>query len=482
VSDDEVRPRRLRRWISRLAVGLLVLLAVLALVVWGGRAYVGRVGTERLGAVTAELDAADPDWRMEPLLTRHRQKELPPEENSLPVVMKVDDLLPNDWRSKIGFRPVPLPEAPFTRPDQRKLDSMRAYKDSTAEARALARTLRGLPNGHHPIAGPEEFRKGLLPPMSQVLDVAKLLHYDGALAGLAGDTEGTVEAAHAALNTGRSLGELPALIAQLTRAACAMVAVEVAKDALVWGEPTRGLAELQTAFAQEADAPRLLYALLGERAWIDDAYTRFDSGAMSDTELTGGEAPGAKRAALIGLYRGVSQGEHAECLRAINEAVAAARLPFEQQLAAFAAVRPPTIDWRTSQSPMAGRAWRSPQDFERYAWDQLRIRVNLLAASAGIACERFRRAHGRWPASLEEIPKDILPAVPIDPFDGKSLRLNPLSDGIAVVAMDHLPPGAPPTRPPQERAVFRLWDPNRRGPDAPPQQPKPTPVNPETKP
>jgi hypothetical protein len=308
-----------------------------------------------------------------------------------------------------------------------------------------------------------------------------LLQYDGALAARSGDTDGAVEAAHAALNTGRSVGEYPVLLAQLSRGACGAMATSAAQDALVWGEPTRGLAELQAAFAQEADTPRVLYALLGERAGLDDVFTRFDSGALSDNELMGGNSPGMRQSAIISLYRGVSQGDHAECLRVISEAVAAARLPYEQQPAAFAAIRPPPVDWKNRASPVAWR-FAGASVYERYACDALRIRLELLAASAGIACELFRRAHRRWPASLEEIPKDILPAVPIDPFDGEPLRLKPQPDGIAVVAKDHLPPGASATRPPQERAVFRLWDPNHRGPDAPPPQPKQTPVNPEAKP
>ena len=38
----------------------------------------------------------------------------------------------------------------------------------------------------------------------------------------------------------------------------------------------------------------------------------------------------------------------------------------------------------------------------------VRTKAVLRSAIAGIACERFRQAHKRWPKELAEIPKDIL--------------------------------------------------------------------------
>jgi hypothetical protein len=46
-------------------------------------------------------------------------------------------------------------------------------------------------------------------------------------------------------------------------------------------------------------------------------------------------------------------------------------------------------------------------------------RDGLLAA---IAVERYRRVHGDWPERLDALVPDILPAVPVDRFDGRGLR------------------------------------------------------------
>lgn len=42
---------------------------------------------------------------------------------------------------------------------------------------------------------------------------------------------------------------------------------------------------------------------------------------------------------------------------------------------------------------------------------------------AAIAAARFLRAKGEWPAKLEDLVPEFLPAVPRDPMDGESLRL-----------------------------------------------------------
>jgi hypothetical protein len=44
------------------------------------------------------------------------------------------------------------------------------------------------------------------------------------------------------------------------------------------------------------------------------------------------------------------------------------------------------------------------------------------AADAAIAIERYRLRHNRLPAQLAELVPEFLPAVPLDPFDGKPLR------------------------------------------------------------
>ena len=47
--------------------------------------------------------------------------------------------------------------------------------------------------------------------------------------------------------------------------------------------------------------------------------------------------------------------------------------------------------------------------------------AQIRAMDVLLAAERYRMKHGKWPAKLEDIPKEMLPAVPLDPYDGKPL-------------------------------------------------------------
>lgn len=54
------------------------------------------------------------------------------------------------------------------------------------------------------------------------------------------------------------------------------------------------------------------------------------------------------------------------------------------------------------------------------------------ATTVVIAMELHRRRHGEWPASLEELVPALLPRVPLDPFDGRALKLT-IRDGRPVL-------------------------------------------------
>jgi type II secretory pathway pseudopilin PulG len=56
--------------------------------------------------------------------------------------------------------------------------------------------------------------------------------------------------------------------------------------------------------------------------------------------------------------------------------------------------------------------------FETAILAQARMR----AAAAAVAIERYRRKHGRLPATLDDLAPEFLSAVPADPFDGKPVR------------------------------------------------------------
>jgi hypothetical protein len=117
----------------------------------------------------------------------------------------------------------------------------------------------------------------------------------------------------------------------------------------------------------------------------------------------------------------------AEMQRAYDDALASAaqiaKLPLPEQRAA----------WAQAMQRMDDPAWR---DRHLLAWVLLPAlgRMNLIfamatsqrdAAVAGIALERYRLAHGTYPATLAELVPVYLPSIPLDPWDGKPIKYLP---------------------------------------------------------
>ena len=59
--------------------------------------------------------------------------------------------------------------------------------------------------------------------------------------------------------------------------------------------------------------------------------------------------------------------------------------------------------------------------------------VALMRAALGV--EMYRAAHGEYPESLPALVPECLPAMPMDPFDGKPLRYERSADGYTAHAV-----------------------------------------------
>jgi len=57
------------------------------------------------------------------------------------------------------------------------------------------------------------------------------------------------------------------------------------------------------------------------------------------------------------------------------------------------------------------------------------------SADAAIAAELFRRKNGKWPAKLDDLVPDFLPAVPTDPFTNRPLLLKTSADSCKVYSV-----------------------------------------------
>jgi hypothetical protein len=160
---------------------------------------------------------------------------------------------------------------------------------------------------------------------------------------------------------------------------------------------------------------------------------------------------------------------HARYLRAMNEGVEIAKLPLEHQ-------HPRYAEWRRRVGDVenvGGGLCLGLSGYPEVGF--LYGHADLRCALVAVAAERYRREHGEWPNAAADLVPGYLPAAPLDPFDGASLRYKRVNGGAVVysVGEDAHDNGGDPTPPPDSGLprdrVFRLWDvANRRQPPRPP--------------
>ena len=139
----------------------------------------------------------------------------------------------------------------------------------------------------------------------------------------------------------------------------------------------------------------------------------------------------------------------------------------------------PMTDLPPAEKAAAIRNWRMPPRSQENLFgymlmpavnlvmhSEIRYLARRLCTAAGIACERYRLKHGKWPAKLDDLNEFGMPKNLIDPFDGQPLRYALLDDGAVVYSIDEdgrddsgdvvRRKGRPPD------IGFRLWNVDKR--------------------
>lgn len=464
---------RSSRW-KKLATIVAVGLGVVVLIIYVGRASFQISGKRQLDEVNTALDASDPGWRLADLEQTRSSAAPPSGRNPSDAVLELHSRMPPDWkkdRQKAAWELEPVRNRLPT-PSQAAWLS-RLGKETEAHRAEVRRTLLrpellAVKSGYFPLHFTDNPLATLLPHADAVRSLLDYVAYDSRLAVLDGKPELGLRSARAQLVLARSIGDEPILISQLVRMACARSATESALQTLAWSEPKEGLAELQAEFRDEADVPHLLYGLRGERGMMDKVFEGLESGKISlhELETFGLGKPKMLDDAALHLYQGLLPGDRAMMLKLFTEYIAAAKLPPHERQVAFARIpippRPPE-----SYRYIVTRLLLPAAD--KVCDADLRTRADLLTASVALACERFRLTHGRWPDGLDEIPREILPKVPLDPFTGEPVQYRRLTDGIAVYTTGDDDANALERRRTAGDPLadlgrgWKLWDPPHRG-------------------
>jgi hypothetical protein len=464
------QPPRRRRWLW-LVLGFAAFFVLAPVLAY----FYFRWSTDRaIGALLAEIEAADPRWRMEQVLAD--RPPLPDDQNAGLVVENVHALLGRGGFSLGSKQNEELFDdyPPEARLNDAQRVVLRGVLTKHAKAVAEARRIKDLPRGRYAIDYSGNMLTVSLEPLQRSRTVVSLLQHDAMLRADDGKDAEAVDACRAMLNTGRAAGEEPFLISVLVRYAEEALAVYTLERVLAQGQPPdEALRAMQEALEMDATDEPLVWALRTERAGLHWIVEDLKHGTIPASQLISNGRPAATPADAFAdtflpllLLR-----DEIELYRLMNRNVESAKLPTEKQAEAFRAV---DDEIRASRrSPLVSLLMPATQKVsEAHRRTQAVIRAALVA----VAAERYRLTHDRWPDSADALVKaGLLARVPADPFDGRPARLKRTPEGLVLycVSFDGLDNGGVIERrnplTPGTDLGFRLWDVSlRRQPPRPP--------------
>jgi hypothetical protein len=392
------------------------------------RYWVRSQGEKELAPVVARLDAEEPGWRWADIEAARGPLPDPKATDGLPARFAIarKNSPPPSLRSIQHFKEL-------SGSSHRKLRERDAeeLEESLEDNQLLVIALgyqKGPGTNRRVVLKPDNIST-LLPDTGSIEDAVGLLGLDAERLAGNGKMNEAFERLRAMLNAERSIGNEPFAGSQFVRMHNAFQVARRTERMLGLGQPTRGLAELQAELLTEAEVNFALTACRGERASIHEMYLGLETGGVRFRTVFSRlsfRSDDAERGDLrifptsdweCWLYKKYLPANHAESLRWLTRSAAACRRPEAEHPAAVVEL--------AGSEPKPGREnlfcrLITPRG-DRLLAMQLSTRAWLRCAAAGLAAEQFRQRMGRWPTDLAEVPPDILPKVPTDPFNGEPL-------------------------------------------------------------
>jgi len=455
------RPRRRWRWVKRIGLAILILLFLAVAVFVIEWKLTRMAGQRKLDAITARLDVEDPGWRFDDIVAAHNAKVPPDESNSavkaLAIVKRfpndsgavnhllsptnfhrlLNETLPNDqWEILEGIYPNWEPG----------IIELRTWNADTPRGALKIEYLGGNPL-EISYENAQQFRKALY-----------ALSWDANRSAYFGEADRALGSAVAGLHLLRSVDFQPCFIPFLVRVATGDTALRSIEQTLAWSPNAsdQALAAAQELVWKESWTLSLRPAILRERAFAFKAYEMFDCGEIDlikerEAKELWNDIP----------HRKNLPGNMAVSLAAFDEVFALDSLPADQKAQAAAQwKKPPRTPEFIYTAVLAPGAAKILFDAEA------RYRAKCLCTAVGIACERYRLKHGKWPEKLDALAEFGMPTGLLDPFDGQPLRYKLEVDGPIVysIGSDGVDDGGEVLlRTGMPRDVgFRLWDVDRR--------------------
>jgi hypothetical protein len=221
------------------------------------------------------------------------------------------------------------------------------------------------------------------------------------------------------------------------------------------------LVAMQEALTREDALPLLLAHFRGKRATMHDFLARVEAGLNRISELNCVPNRGLSAQVETWFGREDALRTHVRCLRGMNEAVEIAKLPLDQQYPLYRELRRKGeyFDKVGDGLTLAGHSVENG-----FLWGHVLLRYAFVA----LAAERYRAAHGDWPAAAADLVPEYLSTVPLDPFDGEPLRYLRTENGVLIYTLSN--PWQESIVTMSSEVVFTLWDvAHRRQPPKPPE-------------
>jgi hypothetical protein len=407
---------RRRRWLWPLTfAGLACAVVSAALLYQRGAAQ------RDLAALLAELDATDPQWRLEDLEAGRRV--LAPEENSVVLIGRLVAVLKQSgFQSRMNAQDHIYENQPPIQLNEEQLQVLLEVFEGLEDYRHDVLALKDLPHGSFPVAYTEDPARLSTTHVQDCRLLIYALQFDVALHAQQGDIAAALEGCRAMVNTARALADEPHLWSQIVRLVMTRIAVHCLERVLAQGQaPDAELRSVQVLLEREIGDASLTQVLRGARATMDRVHLDMAAGKIDKSKYFDGRLEWSEKLALH-VPESLDRNRSAH-LRWLTRLVGASRLPPPRQPAALAAIE----EERRQLPTLVGLLARGPcklLEIQRMA------QAGLNSTRVALAAERYRLRVGAWPAQATDLVRaGLLDAVPIDPYDGQSLRWRLLAEG-----------------------------------------------------
>jgi hypothetical protein len=456
------RPRRRLTWAFTI-VGCCALLLR-----WGWVHYKWHLDELEYQEAIEEADRLDPGWRLGDL--EAARPVIPDAENSALQVLAAHQLMPKNWlpppQDSTECLEYTIDEfSPQQSLNEKQSRELGDELEKASAAVAAARRLAEMPRGRYKLVWSNDAILTLLPHLHAVREVSRLLWLDAVRLVQQGDVDGALTSCRAILNTGRSIGDEPAMISQLKRLDCQDLFLKSLERALAHGQPSKAtLQPILELMLDETRQPLLLIAARGERAIWDQFLEVLKAGEFDRASYSWIKT---RRSFEVDdmLDKKRAHASHGAWLKFWTEYVNIRKLPLEEQLNHNQLHTIPAEDFPTVFEGMCGGG---DPIYEKLPLAYGRRLALMRSAITALAVERYRLSHGRWPERLEDLVRSYLSNIPCDPFDGQPLRYRHLADGVVIysVGLDRIDDGGNIERikfnEPGTDIGFQLWNPERR--------------------